>query len=200
MLVVALTGGIGSGKTTVSQLFEALGTPIVDTDIIARQLVAPGESALSKIVRQFGETILNPDGTLNRAQLRQTIFQSPDKKRLLESILHPLIRKEMMHQIAALTSPYCIVVIPLLVESGQMEFADRILVVDATEAAQLNRVSQRDNQAENEIAAIVASQASRDARLAVANDVIHNNSTLDELKQQVVTLHQKYLTITNSDE
>ena len=200
MLVVALTGGIGSGKTTVSQLFEALGTPIVDTDIIARQLVAPGESALSKIVRQFGETILNPDGTLNRAQLRQTIFQNPDKKRLLESILHPLIRKEMMHQIAALTSPYCIVVIPLLVESGQMEFADRILVVDATEAAQLNRVSQRDNQAENEIAAIVASQASRDARLAVANDVIHNNSTLDELKQQVVTLHQKYLTITNSDE
>jgi len=199
MLVVALTGGIGSGKTTVSQLFEALGAPIVDTDIIARQLVAPGESTLNEIARQFGETILNPDGTLNRAQLRQTIFQNPDKKRLLESILHPLIRAEMMHQIAALTSPYCIVVIPLLVESGQMEFADRILVVDTTEAAQLARVSQRDNQTENEIAAIVASQASRDARLAVANDVIHNNSTLDELKQQVATLHQKYLTITNSD-
>jgi dephospho-CoA kinase len=199
MLVVALTGGIGSGKTTVSQLFEALGAPIVDTDIIARQLVAPGESTLSEIARQFGETILNPDGTLNRAQLRQTIFQNPDKKRLLESILHPLIRKEMIRQIAALTSPYCIVVIPLLIESGQMEFADRILVVDATEAAQLARVSQRDNQTENEIAAIVASQASRDARLAVANDVIHNNSTLDELKQQVATLHQKYLTIANSD-
>jgi len=199
MLVVALTGGIGSGKTTVSQLFEALGIPVVDTDIIARQLVAPGESTLSEITRQFGETILNPDDTLNRAQLRQTIFQNPDKKRLLESILHPLIRKEMMHQISALTTPYCIVVIPLLVESGQMEFADRILVVDATEAAQLARVSQRDNQTENEIAAIVASQASRDARLAIANDVIHNNSTLDELKQQVVTLHQKYLAITNSD-
>ena len=199
MLVVALTGGIGSGKTTVSQLFEALGAPIVDTDIIARQLVAPGESTLNEIARQFGETILNPDGTLNRAQLRQTIFQNPDKKRLLESILHPLIRAEMMHQIAALTSPYCIVVIPLLVESGQMEFADRILVVDTTEAAQLARVSQRDNQTENEIAAIVASQASRDARLAVANDVIHNNSTLDELKQQVATLHQKYLTISNND-
>jgi len=199
MLVVALTGGIGSGKTTVSQLFEALGAPIVDTDIIARQLVAPGEPTLSEIANQFGETILNPDGTLDRAQLRQTIFQNPDKKRLLESILHPLIRKEMMRQITALTSPYCIVVIPLLVESGQMEFADRILVVDATEAAQLARVSQRDNQTENEIAAIVASQASRDARLAVANDVIHNNSTLDELKQQVVTLHQKYLTITNND-
>jgi len=198
MLVVALTGGIGSGKTTVSQLFEALGCPVVDTDIIARQLVAPGKAALIEITNQFGEAILNPDGTLDRAQLRQTIFQNPDKKRLLESILHPLIRQEMMRQIAALTTPYCIAVIPLLVESGQMEFADRILVVDATESSQLARVSQRDNQTENEIAAIIASQASRDARLAVANDVIHNSSTLDELKQQVAALHQKYLTITNS--
>jgi len=199
MLVVALTGGIGSGKTTVSQLFEALGAPIVDTDIIARQLVAPGKAALIEITNQLGETILNPDGTLDRAQLRQMIFQNQDKKKLLESILHPLIRKEMMRQISSLTTPYCIVVIPLLVESGQMEFADRILVIDTTEAAQLARVSQRDNQTENEIAAIVASQASRDARLAIANDVIHNNSTLDELKQQVATLHQKYLAITNSD-
>jgi len=193
MLVVALTGGIGSGKTTVSQLFEAFGTPVVDTDIIARQLVAPGEPALNDIAKQFGHTVFSSDGSLDRAKLRQTIFQNGEKKAQLESILHPLIRKEVARQIAALTAPYCIVAIPLLVESGQTDIADRVLVVDTPEAAQLTRVMLRDNQTEKEITAIISSQASRDARLAIADDIIHNHSSLKALKQQVETLHRKYL-------
>ena len=198
MLVVALTGGIGSGKTTVSQLFESLGTPIIDTDIIARQLVTPGKPALIEISTQFGQEVLSTDGTLNRAILRQVIFQDIEKKRLLESILHPLIRQEMTRQIAALSTTYCIVVIPLLVESKQMEIADRILVIDTPESTQLARVSTRDNQTEKEVTAVISAQASRDARLSIADDVIHNDGSLDKLKQQVESLHQKYLSASNA--
>jgi len=198
MLVVALTGGIGSGKTTVSQLFESLGTPIIDTDIIARQLVTPGKPALIEISTQFGQEVLSTDGTLNRAILRQVIFQDIEKKRLLESILHPLIRQEMTRQIAALSTTYCIVVIPLLVESKQMEIADRILVIDTPESTQLARVSARDNQTEKEVTAVISAQASRDARLSIADDVIHNDGSLDKLKQQVESLHQKYLSASNA--
>ncbi len=193
MLVVALTGGIGSGKSTVSQLFEALGTPVIDTDIIARQLVTPGSTALDEIINQFGPTILSTDGSLDRAKLRQIIFQNAEKKAQLESILHPLIRKEVARQISTLTAPYCIVAIPLLIESNQEEIANRILVVDTPESAQLARVTRRDNQTENEVSAIISAQASRDERLAAANEVIHNDGSLEELKQQVAVLHQKYL-------
>ncbi|VAW90469.1 Dephospho-CoA kinase [hydrothermal vent metagenome] len=193
MLVVALTGGIGSGKSTVSQLFETFGTPIIDTDIIARQLVAPGEPALDEITKQFGPIILSTDGSLDRAKLRQIIFQNAEKKAQLESILHPLIRKEVAYQVSALTAPYCIVVIPLLIESNQEGIANRILVVDTPESAQLARVTRRDNQTENEVSAIISAQASRHERLAAADEVIHNDGSLEELKQQIAVLHQKYL-------
>ncbi len=195
MLVVALTGGIGSGKTTACQLFKKLGTPIIDADEIARLLVQPGQPALNEIVKQFGQSILTAEGTLNRAKLRQIIFSDVDNKTWLESILHPRIRQEMARRINELNAPYCIVAIPLLVETNQMEIADRILVIDAPETEQLKRVTLRDNQSQAEIAEIISSQATPTARLAVADDIIHNDGDLERLQQQVESHHQKYLSL-----
>jgi len=199
MLVVALTGGIGSGKTTACSLFETLGTPIIDADIIARSLVEPGEPALDEIMQQFGKLVLTSEGALDRAKLRQLIFNDAEKKSLLESILHPRIRQEMVRRISELTTPYCIIAIPLLVESGQMEIADRILVIDAPESEQLKRVIQRDEQTKAQVEAIISSQASRAARQAVADDIIHNDGDLIRLQTQVEVLHQKYLSIAESN-
>ncbi len=197
MLVVALTGGIGSGKTTASRLFEQLTTPVIDADVIARLLVEPGMPALDEIKQQFGSSVEADDGTLNRARLREIIFNDSEKKQRLESILHPPVRQEMKRRISLLSAPYCIIAIPLLVEGGQLEIADRILVIDTPEALQLQRAMQRDHQSEAEIRAIISSQASRNARLAVADDIIHNDGSLEHLQQQVTALHQKYLSIAN---
>jgi len=193
MLVVALTGGIGSGKTTACRLFESLGAPVIDADEIARLLVRPGEPALNQIATQFGQTVLTAEGHLDRPKLRQLIFNNEENKAQLESILHPRIRQEMTRQIAALDSAYCIVAIPLLVETGQMEIADRILVIDTPESEQLKRVTARDNQSEKEVEAIISAQASRAARLKVADDIIQNDGGLEHLRQQVEALHQQYL-------
>ncbi len=195
MLVVALTGGIGSGKTTACRLFETLGTPIIDADLIARSLVEPGEPALDEITQQFGSSVLTTKGTLDRKRVRQLIFSDREKRHLLESILHPRIRREMVRRIAELTTPYCIVAIPLLVESGQIEIADRVLVIDTTESEQLQRVIERDEQAKEAVAAIISSQASRAARLALADDIIDNSGDIGHLQAQVESYHQKYLSI-----
>ncbi|HED40095.1 MAG TPA: dephospho-CoA kinase [Chromatiales bacterium] len=195
MLVVALTGGIGSGKTTACRLFETLGTPIIDADLIARSLVEPGEPALDEITQQFGSSVLTTKGTLDRKRVRQLIFSDREKRHLLESILHPRIRREMVRRIAELTTPYCIVAIPLLVESGQIEIADRVLVIDTTESEQLQRVIERDEQTEEAVAAIISSQASRAARLALADDIIDNSGDIGHLQAQVESYHQKYLSI-----
>jgi len=195
MLVVALTGGIGSGKTTACRLFETLGTPIIDADLIARSLVEPGKPALDEITQQFGSSVLTTKGTLDRKRVRQLIFSDREKRHLLESILHPRIRREMVRRIAELTTPYCIVAIPLLVESGQMEIADRVLVIDTTESEQLQRVIERDEQAKEAVAAIISSQASRAARLALADDIIDNSGDIGHLQAQVESYHQKYLSI-----
>ncbi len=195
MLVVALTGGIGSGKTTACRLFETLGTPIIDADLIARSLVEPGEPALDEITQQFGSAVLTTKGTLDRKRVRQLIFSDREKRHLLESILHPRIRREMVRRIAELTTPYCIVAIPLLVESGQMVIADRVLVIDTTESEQLQRVVERDEQTEEAVAAIISSQASRAARLALADDIIDNSGDIGHLQAQVESYHQKYLSI-----
>lgn len=192
MLVVALTGGIGSGKTTASQLFEKLGTPVIDADEIARLVVQPGQPALTEVIKQFGPPVLTVDGLLDRAKLRQIIFNDAEKKRLLEAILHPRIREEMSRSLSKLSAPYCIVVIPLLVESNQLEIANRILVIDTPEALQLSRVTQRDHQTTSEVSAIITSQATRDARLAIADDIILNDGDLKKLQQQVESHHQKY--------
>lgn len=193
MLKVGLTGGIGCGKSTVCALFADLGIPIIDADIVARQLVEPGQAALQKIVENFGDSLLLEDGRLNRSALRQRIFGSPVEKQQLESILHPLIYAEIEAQIDRLESDYCVLAIPLLLETQHKYQVDRILVVDCSTDRQIQRVITRDNVDENQVAAIIASQASRQQRLAAADDVIDNSGAVQQLAEQVKTLHNSYL-------
>ena len=198
MLIIGLTGGIGSGKTTVADLFKAHKVPIVDTDIIARDLVTPGSPALQEIIDRFGKEVLLDSGQLDRKKLAHITFNDESKRLLLESILHPKIRRVMLEQISAQTSPYVIVVIPLLTETGQTENIDRILVVDCQEEIQIARVKQRDNRENSEIISIINSQATRQQRLDVADDIIENTSDLDTLKKNVAQLHHKYLQLARS--
>jgi len=193
-LKIGLTGGIASGKTTVSQLFAKLGTPIIDADVIAHQLVEPGQPALNNIRKIFGPEIIDHEGQLNRAKLRQKIFADTEKRQQLEAILHPRIKK-IMQTTAAQTqsSSYCILSIPLLLETQQKELVDRILVVDCLPELQHQRLQQRDKLSDEEIERIVNAQASREARLAIADDVIYNNSNFDNLQKQVFTLHNRFL-------
>lgn len=193
MLVIGLTGGIGSGKTTVCRHFAALGVPVIDTDLIAREVVAPGQPGLTKVTDTFGLEILAPDGTLDRARLRERIFADTEARHTLESILHPLIRTRMEEQLAALQAPYAIVAIPLLVETGRREHLDRILVVDSPEELQIARVCQRDEVKREQAEAILKAQCSRASRLAVADDVIYNTDDLAALEAQVSQMHRRYL-------
>ena len=195
MLVVALTGGIGSGKTTVARQFSELGVPVIDTDVIARQLVKPGQPALAEIVAQFGQDMLLENGELDRAKLADITFNDSKKRLLLESILHPRIRQDMQRQLKALQSSYAIVVIPLLTETNQAQQFDRVLLVDCPESIQISRVSQRDDRSVAQIQAILKSQASREQRLAIADDIIDNSGTAAELQQQVEQLHHKFLSL-----
>jgi dephospho-CoA kinase len=196
MFVVALTGGIGSGKSTVSDAFAALGVPVIDTDVIARELTAPGGAALNEVREAFGESVMNPDGTLDRAALRQRVFSDVDARRRLESILHPLIRQGVEQALAGLHSPYALIVVPLLVETGAYrDLLQRILVVDCPEAAQIERVMARSGLAREDVAAILAAQATRAERLAIADDVIANTATPEDLRAMVATLHQRYLAL-----
>lgn len=193
MLIVGLTGGIGSGKSTVAQLFAERGVPIIDTDLIAKELTQKDQPAFSSIVKHFGESILNTEGNVNRAQLRDIIFSNPKERLWLEHLLHPLIRKEMEKRIAELHAPYCIVVVPLLFEVEFYSQINRILVVDAPEHLQISRVRSRDKISQEKIEAIIKSQASRHSRVARAHDVIINEDDLSKLLPQVEKLHQMYL-------
>ncbi len=193
MLVIALTGGIGSGKSSVSHRFEALGVPVIDADIIAREQVLPGSAALEEIKAHFGSQIIKQDGCLDREELRRLVFDSPAKRQQLEQILHPRILKEMQHRLNALNAPYAILVIPLLMETGQYELADRILVVDCPESLQISRVQQRDGLQEAQIKQILAAQVNRSSRLASADDVIDNSSSLQQLLESTDRLHRRYL-------
>jgi dephospho-CoA kinase len=195
MLHIGLTGGIGSGKSTVAELFARRGTPIVDTDAIARDVVRPGEPALAELTRALGDDVLDRTGNLDRARVRQRAFDDPTVRRQLERILHPRIRQTVRERVAALNSPYCLIVVPLLVETGFSELIDRVLVVDTAEAQQLERTSARDNVPIDTVQKILATQATRAARLARADDVIVNDGTLQELERQVDHLHQQYLTL-----
>jgi dephospho-CoA kinase len=191
--VVVLTGGIASGKTAVSDRFAALGVPVIDTDRIAHQIVEPGQPALERIADTFGPEFLDEDGCLDRRRMREAIFADPALKRRLEGILHPIIAEEALRAINALHAPYCILVIPLYTESSRWPFVNRVLVVDADEATQVERVMARDGIDHAQAAAILRAQANRQERLALADDVIDNVGSLEQLHDQVEALHQEYL-------
>jgi len=193
MLKIGLTGGIGSGKSTVARLFEKHGVPIIDTDEIARDMVRPNQPALKKIVQEFGPDIVAGDGELDRTRLRERVFQDPGAKSRLEAILHPAIFAELKRLAAAIEAPYCIFVIPLLVESNAQSLVDRILVVDCPELLQIARIKSRDRMDDTLIRRILASQASRSERLSQAHDIIVNDGDLGKLEQQVNELHEFYL-------
>lgn len=195
MLRIGLTGGIGSGKSTVASLFAGHGAPIVDTDLIARELVRPGMPAHADIVSAFGAAVLDTDGNLDRTAMRARAFTDPTERERLETILHPRIREETLHRLAGLNAPYALVVVPLLIETGFDALTDRILVVDCAEETQVARTAARSNMSASDVRAIMATQASRTQRLARADDVIHNEQGLTELERQVAQLHQRYLVL-----
>lgn len=191
---VGLTGGIASGKTTVSRLFQALGVPVIDSDEIARDVVAPGTPALAAIRARFGADVLQADGTLDRRALRQIVFGDPPARRDLEAITHPAIRAEMERRSRAAGGDYQLLAIPLLVEGGGgRDRVDRVLVVDCDEQTQLRRVMLRDGVDEAGARAVLAAQASRAQRLAAADDVIANDGDIARLRDQVEVLHRRYL-------
>lgn len=192
-LRVGLTGGIGSGKSEAARVFAQLGATVIDTDVIARELVEPGQPALSEIVDRFGADLLDASGRLDRALLRQRVFADPARRRQLEAILHPKIRERALRLAEQAETPYCILVIPLLVESGDDYRLDRVLVIDCPQQLQRRRARQRDGASEAELDAILAAQANRQQRLAVADDVIVNDSDLDQLVSAIRCLHQDYL-------
>lgn len=192
--IIGLTGGIGSGKTTVSDLFAVKGIDIIDADIVAREVVKVGSSGLSSIVDRFGDSMLTEEGTLNRAKLRELIFADESKKEWLNQLLHPLIRQEILSQLAAATSKYCILVAPLLFENNLQKFVNRSLVIDISEQLQITRTVKRDKSAQSQIEAIIASQISRQDRLALADDIIDNSpNNQKQLLASVEALHQRYL-------
>lgn len=194
MYVVAITGGIGSGKTTIANQFAALGIEVVDADVIAREVVEPGTPALAAIVSHFGSDILNAQGELDRRALRERIFNHNEEKSWLNALLHPLIRHEMLRQCAAASSPYCLLVVPLLVENKLTGLADRVLVIDVDEATQIKRTCRRDGVSRAQAEAILASQASRAERLAAADDVLDNQSgTSETIQARILALHETYL-------
>ncbi|HEY8554496.1 MAG TPA: dephospho-CoA kinase [Burkholderiales bacterium] len=193
MLRIGLTGGIGSGKSTVAQLFARRGVPVIDTDVIAREVVEPGQPAIAEIERAFGRKVLDDAGRLDRAALRRRVFDDPAARARLEAILHPRIRAEVERRLAALEAPYCLVVVPLLVETNFVDLIDRVLVVDADEALQIARTSARDAVPPESVERVMAAQASRAERLARADDVIRNDGTLSDLEREVERLHARYL-------
>ena len=194
MYVVAITGGIGSGKTTIANQFAALGIEVVDADLIAREVVAPGTPALAAIVNHFGAEMLTEQGLLDRRALRERIFSDPAAKFWLNALLHPIIRSEMLRQCAAVSSPYCLLVVPLLVENRLTELADRVLVIDVDEATQIERTCRRDGVSREQAQAILASQANRSERLAMADDVLDNQSgTTETIRERILALHETYL-------
>ena len=192
-----MTGGIGSGKTTVANGFKTLGVPVIDADQLARELVEPGQAALDEIIAVFGKDCISRDGQLNRAYIRQEIYSDAGLKYRLEAILHPKIRQRIRTLLADIHEPYCIVVIPLLLETQQTDLVDRILVVDTPEKEQLARVAARDSLSHNTIMAIMQTQADRGTRLQAADDIIVNNSDLASLTERILELHTQYMDISH---
>jgi len=197
--VVGLTGGIGSGKTVVSNYFSTLGVPIIDTDIIAREIVKPGQPTLEMLVNSFGENILYKDGSLDRVVLRKLAFSDSSKTKLLNSITHPAIRERTLKQVSLTQYQYCIVVVPLLnPNSGFTEIMQRILLVTADKKIKIERIKTRSNLKSGEINRIIKSQLSDDKRLKFANDVVTNNSSIQNIHSQVDELHRRYKSLSQT--
>ena len=192
-LRIGLTGGIASGKSTVAQLFTDRGVPVIDADVAARAVVAPGKPGLAQVIARFGAGVVAENGELDRRAMRDLIFSNPGARRDLDSILHPLIRADMERSAEQAVGPYVVMAIPLLIEAGPSDRVDRILVVDVDEAVQLRRVMERDGCTSEQARAILASQASRSARQAAADDVLQNAGSVTDLRQAVDRLHQRYL-------
>ncbi|ABS77746.1 dephospho-CoA kinase [Coxiella burnetii] len=196
MLRIGLTGGIGSGKSTVANYFAELGAPVIDADQIAHEITKPDQAAFKQIINHFGSAVLTKGKFLNRTKLRELIFENPDDRQWLENLLHPLIIAKMKTQLKKIKAPYCILAIPLLAEASQsVDFIDRILVVDAPETLQIQRTKSRDQLSDQQIQLILQSQSPREKRLAIADDVIVNDQTIPILRKAVFQLHCKYLQI-----
>ena len=193
MFVVGITGGIGSGKTAVTDHLETLGIVVVDADKAARVVVEPGKPALDEIAAHFGSEILLDDGALNRAALREVVFNDSSQRKILEGITHPRIREEIARQLSAATSPYVVLSSPLLLESGQNSFADYVVVVDVPEVVQVDRTMRRDDNSESLVKQIMAAQLDRQTRLSRADEAISNDGTLEALHAEVEALHQRLL-------
>ncbi|GFE79068.1 dephospho-CoA kinase [Steroidobacter agaridevorans] len=191
-LLIALTGGIASGKSAVAEMFAQLGAPVLDTDQIARDVVEPGTPTLARLVAEFGSEILDASGRLDRARMRTRVFADPAQRKRLEAITHPAIREELAARAQRAQGPYQIHVIPLLIESGRADLYDRVLLVDTSEEAQLKRLLARDGSSQEQARQILAAQASREDRLDAADDVIVNTGTLQDLHRFVQTLHRNY--------
>lgn len=198
--VVGVTGGIGSGKSAATAEFEKLGITVVDADVVARQVVMPGTPCLQAIAEHFGNQLLTEGGELNRKALRQRVFSNPQEKEWLNKLLHPAIRQEIISQLEQADSPYVILSAPLLLENGLEKYCQRVLVVDVPESLQISRTIQRDDSPKKEVEAIMKAQLSRSERLEKANDVLNNDGSLEQLKQQVLQLHQRYLAATVAQE
>jgi dephospho-CoA kinase len=196
MLKVGLTGGIGSGKSSVTEIFKKLGTPVIDADLIAHKLTLPGTEALLEISQQLGDQFITSEGKLNRKKMAQFVFEHPDKKKVLENILHPRVRISISNDLKKLhSSPYAILAIPLLLETDYAELVDRILVIDAPEDIRIQRVTRRDGRNTDEIKAIIEHQIDQKSRLEKADDILDNSGTFDELETLVKQRHNQYLQI-----
>jgi dephospho-CoA kinase len=192
-LRIGLTGGIASGKSTVADMFAELGIPVIDTDVIAREVVQPGQSALEEIRATFGAKVITSGGGLDRAAMRKIVFADESARRRLEAIVHPRIREATQHQAEAAGGAYQVVVVPLLVESPLRAFVDRVLVVDCDLETQVARLLERDAESERQARRMIAAQVSREERLAAADDVISNDGDLRKTREQVLELHESYL-------
>ena len=194
-MIIGLTGGIGSGKTAVSDIFASQGIDIVDADLASRVVVEKGKPALDKISKHFGAEILSENGELNRPKLREIIFKAPEERQWLESLLHPIIAEQIRYELDSSKSPYCILVSPLLLETEQKDFCDSLLIVDVPEKFQVQRTALRDNVPEEQVESIMATQIDRAKRLSLADEIIVNDGTLEDLKKKVMDRHLKYLSL-----
>ena len=199
VLTIALTGGIGSGKTSIASIFKSLGVPIIDSDTISKEIILPGKPCFKDIVNEFGEEILTNKGTIDRYKLRDIIFNNDKARIKLENIIHPVVFKNIDTEISLINYPYCLVIIPLLIETKSTEKFDRILVIDALESLQFERIVKRDDISPILIKKIIKTQAKRKERLRYANDIIVNNDKIMNLNKSINALHKKYLGLSNNN-